>query len=132
MVPSHKIILYISPLRSLKYVDLNIFNHSSFHRSTIETEIGSVACYLGVDSVTYEQISSKPVPLNNLRSGFGNLHVCQLRNERLKGNISFIENHVISYNVFISQFLLSVSWNFLGLINRFFWEVDDRHMNAAA
>ena len=76
--------------RSLKYVDLNIFNHSSFHRSTIETEIGSVACYLGVDSVTYQQIASKPAPLSNLRSGFGNLHVCQLRNELRKGKIGKI------------------------------------------
>ncbi|XP_057314871.1 GREB1-like protein isoform X2 [Hydractinia symbiolongicarpus] len=70
--------------RSLKYADFNVFNHSSFHRSTIESEIGSVACYLSVNAGTHLAISGKPVVMNNLRTGVGTTYLSQRRMHLLK------------------------------------------------
>ena len=59
---------------------MNIINHSSFHRSSIEAEIGAFSCYLSVNAhATHSTISDKPVVMNNVRPGIGRTYLSPAR-----------------------------------------------------
>ncbi len=67
----------------MKYIDLRLIDNGYFHRSVLETEIGSVACYLSVDATTNKSIASKQVVINSVRgsTGMTYLEVPLLRTE---------------------------------------------------
>ena len=80
----------------MKYVDYHILDCSNLHRSTIEAEIGSVACYLSASVGSHKDITEKPVVMNNVRSA---LNTTYLEEHEQPQNVlpSFTKGKVLKY-----------------------------------
>lgn len=61
--------------RSLKYYDLRLIDSGFLHRSTVETEIGSVACYLCSNAAIYKSWEKKSIITSSVRSSFGKTYI---------------------------------------------------------
>eukprot|EP00794_Sanderia_malayensis_P004602 gene4602-5207_t len=61
--------------RSLKYCDLRLVDNGNFYRSVLETEIGSVACYLTVNESGNPTMVNKHVVTNSVRSSVGTTYL---------------------------------------------------------
>ena len=59
----------------MKYCDLRLIENGCLHRSTVEAEIGSVACYLSVGGATNSSIARKHVVINSLRGSVGTTYL---------------------------------------------------------
>eukprot|EP00795_Rhopilema_esculentum_P007430 gene7430-13192_t len=61
--------------RSLKYCDLRLVDSGYLHRSAVEAEIGSIACYLNLNAAIYDSTYPKSIIIPTIRSSAGTTYL---------------------------------------------------------